>query len=38
MVSILGGEGNMEILFFISIGVAVLWLAFGDKRDWKGIK
>jgi len=27
----------MEILFLVSVGTAVLWLAFGNKKDWTGI-
>lgn len=32
-----GGENYMEILFAISIATALLWLAFGDKKDWTGM-
>jgi hypothetical protein len=31
------GGANMEILFFVSVATAVLWLAFGDKKDWTGM-
>lgn len=27
---------EMEILFAISVTSAVLWLAFGKKKDWTG--
>jgi hypothetical protein len=28
---------GMEILFALSVAAALLWLAFGDKKDWKGL-
>jgi len=27
---------EMEILFVLSLTSAVLWLAFGNKKDWTG--
>jgi hypothetical protein len=27
----------MEVLFAVSITVALLWVAFGDKKDWAGM-
>ena len=32
-----GGGYKMEILFLIAVSSAVLWLAFGNKKDWSGI-
>jgi hypothetical protein len=32
-----GGEEHMEILFVVSVTTAVLWLAFGNKKDWSGM-
>jgi len=28
---------RMLTLFIVSIVVALLWLAFGDKKDWAGL-
>jgi len=27
----------MAILFLISLTAVLLWIAFGDKRDWAGM-
>jgi hypothetical protein len=32
-----GGEAQMEILLVVSVTTAVLWLAFGNKKDWSGM-
>ncbi len=28
---------DMEVLFLVSVGTAILWLAFGNKKDWSGM-
>ncbi len=28
---------GMAILFLISLTAVLLWIAFGDKRDWAGM-
>jgi len=27
----------MEVLFLVSVGTAILWLAFGNKKHWSGM-
>jgi len=28
---------DMELLFIVSVTAALLWLAFGNKKDWTGM-
>jgi hypothetical protein len=28
---------DMEILFIVSLSIGLLWIAFGDKKDWAGM-
>jgi hypothetical protein len=28
---------EMELLFIVSVTAALLWLAFGNKKDWTGM-
>jgi hypothetical protein len=28
---------DMEVLFLVSVGTAILWLAFGNKKHWSGM-